>query len=211
MKIRKPRHRAGESQAQGPRSCRSLSWGFNHRGHVPVSWSRSVWRGTLLHFAVILVLIVVIALFTHALIQQMGATGRWGSSCVTRDCDTRAASPCGDVTSLWMSQKSNKKAVAIKDVKGAKKRIYKIAWVFYLFIGPMSPKTSWQNSHNLYNGHKLISREQAAPLRRQKWGIKPESKGMLNKHRTYFPLRVIGSHVSVDGRQMLCRLHSLLK
>ena len=204
--MRKPRHRAGESQAQGPRSCRSLSWGFNHRGHVPVSWSRSVWRGTLLHFAVILVLIVAIALFT----LEINSTNRSHWKVRQLLCHERLWA--GDVTSLWMSQrKSNKKAVGIKDVKGAKKRIYKIAWVFYLFIGPMSPKTSWQNSHILYNGHKVISREQAAPLRRQKWEIKPESKGMLNKHRTDFPLRVIGSHVSVDGRQMLFRLHSLLK
>ena len=70
------------------------------------------------------------------------------------------------MTSLWMSQrKRNKKAVGIKDVKGGKKRIYKLASVFYLFIGFISPKTSWQNSHILYNGHKLINSEQVAPLK----------------------------------------------
>ena len=96
---------------------------------------------------------------------------------------------------MWTSQrKSNKKAVGIKDVKGGKKRIYKLASVFYLFIGFISPKTSWQNSHILYNGHKLINSEQVAPL---KMGNKKNRK---QEHMIYVTVGVIGSHLSENGK-----------
>lgn len=60
------------------------------------------------------------------------------------------------ITRLWIFLgKRDKEAVGIDLMKRGKKSIYKITCVFYLPIGPTSPKTLWQNIHNiLYNGNK---------------------------------------------------------